>query len=68
MGEASGVPIEPPSQTRLLDALSELLGLGKALVREIRNMVALGERPAGAWKPPIVSTVAQEKRCIASTM
>ena len=34
----------------------------QALVREIRNMVALGVRPAGAWKPPIVSTVAHEGR------
>jgi LAO/AO transport system kinase len=36
----------------------------QALVREIRNMVALGARPAGAWKPPIVSTVAHEGRGI----
>ena len=36
----------------------------QALVRELRNMVALGERPAGAWKPPIVSTVAHEGRGI----
>jgi LAO/AO transport system kinase len=28
-------------------------------------MVALGERPVGAWKPPIVSTVAHEGRGIA---
>jgi LAO/AO transport system kinase len=28
------------------------------LRRDLRNMIALGERPAGAWKPPIVKTVA----------
>ena len=37
----------------------------QALIREIRNMVALGERPAAAWKPPILSTVAHEGRGIA---
>jgi LAO/AO transport system kinase len=31
-------------------------------------MVALGERPAGAWKPPIVSTVAHEGRGIAELL
>jgi LAO/AO transport system kinase len=36
----------------------------QALIREIRTMVALGERPAGAWKPPIVSTVSQDGRGI----
>jgi LAO/AO transport system kinase len=36
----------------------------QALIREIRTMVALGERPACAWKPPIVSTVAHEGRGI----
>ena len=30
----------------------------QALVRELRGMVALGDREPGAWKPPIVSTVA----------
>ena len=30
----------------------------QALIRELADMIALGERPAGAWKPPIVSTVA----------
>ena len=40
----------------------------QALVREIRNMVALGERPASAWKPPIVSTVAHEGRGIAELL
>ncbi len=29
-----------------------------AVVRELRTMVALGERAADAWRPPIVSTVA----------
>ncbi|WP_460862265.1 methylmalonyl Co-A mutase-associated GTPase MeaB [Nocardiopsis coralliicola] len=29
-----------------------------ATVRELRQMIALVERPAGAWKPPIVSTSA----------
>jgi len=28
------------------------------VVRDLRNMLALAERPAGAWKPPIVATVA----------
>lgn len=28
------------------------------LRRELRNMIALGERPEGGWKPPIVKTVA----------
>ncbi len=36
----------------------------QALIREIRTMVALGDRPTGAWKPPIVSTVAQDGRGI----
>jgi LAO/AO transport system kinase len=36
----------------------------QALVRELRNMVALGEWPAGVWRPPIVSTVAHEGRGI----
>ncbi|HWJ52221.1 MAG TPA: methylmalonyl Co-A mutase-associated GTPase MeaB [Propionibacteriaceae bacterium] len=40
----------------------------QALIREIRNMVALGERPAGAWKPPIVSTVAHEGGGIAELL
>src|SRR5689334_19840833 len=30
--------------------------------RELRSMVALGERPEGGWKPPIVLTVAQSGR------
>jgi LAO/AO transport system kinase len=28
------------------------------LRRDLRNMIALGEHPEGAWKPPIVKTVA----------
>ena len=28
--------------------------------RELRSMLALAERPEGAWKPPIVKTVAQQ--------
>ncbi len=27
--------------------------------RDLRGMIALGERPEGAWKPPIIKTVAQ---------
>ena len=27
--------------------------------RDLRSMLALGERPEGAWKPPIIKTVAQ---------
>jgi LAO/AO transport system kinase len=30
--------------------------------RELRSAVALGDRPEGAWKPPIVLTVAQSGR------
>ena len=30
----------------------------QALVRELRGMIALGERPPDAWRPPIVATVA----------
>jgi LAO/AO transport system kinase len=30
----------------------------QALIRELRGMVALGDRDPGDWKPPIVSTVA----------
>ena len=29
------------------------------LRRELRNALAMGDRPAGAWKPPILLTVAQ---------
>ena len=28
------------------------------VVRDLRTMIALAERPPGAWKPPIVTTVA----------
>jgi LAO/AO transport system kinase len=28
--------------------------------RDLRSMLALGERPEGAWKPPIVKTIAQK--------
>jgi len=28
--------------------------------RDLRSMLALGERPEGAWKPPIIKTVAQK--------
>ncbi|KQT93943.1 transporter [Marmoricola sp. Leaf446] len=28
--------------------------------RELRSMIALGDRPEGAWKPPIVKTVASK--------
>jgi LAO/AO transport system kinase len=30
------------------------------LVRDLRSMVALAERPPGAWKPPVLTTVASE--------
>ena len=30
--------------------------------RELRSMVAMGDRPEGGWKPPIVLTVAQSGR------
>jgi LAO/AO transport system kinase len=30
------------------------------LVRELRSMVALNDRPADAWKPPVLTTVASE--------
>ncbi|GAA1436636.1 methylmalonyl Co-A mutase-associated GTPase MeaB [Microlunatus lacustris] len=30
------------------------------LVRELRNMIALSERTADAWKPPVLTTVASE--------
>lgn len=29
-----------------------------ATVRELRNMIALGDRPDGAWTPPVIRTVA----------
>jgi LAO/AO transport system kinase len=37
----------------------------QALIREIRGMIALGERAPGAWKPPIVATVAHQGQGIA---
>nr|WP_210059296.1 methylmalonyl Co-A mutase-associated GTPase MeaB [Microlunatus capsulatus] len=30
------------------------------LVRELRSMVGLADRPPGAWKPPVLTTVASE--------
>ena len=30
--------------------------------RDLRSMLALAERPEGAWRPPIVKTVAQQGR------
>ena len=30
--------------------------------RELRSTIALGDRPEGGWKPPIVLTVAQSGR------
>ena len=30
------------------------------LVRDLRSMVALADRPDGAWKPPVLTTVASE--------
>jgi LAO/AO transport system kinase len=30
------------------------------LVRDLRSMVALAERPPGAWKPPVLTTVASD--------
>jgi LAO/AO transport system kinase len=36
----------------------------QALVRELRTMIALGDRDAEDWKPPIVSTVAYDNRGI----
>ena len=34
-------------------------------VRDLRSMLAMAERPEGAWKPPIVSTTATAKEGIA---
>jgi LAO/AO transport system kinase len=36
----------------------------QALIRELRTMIALADRTADAWKPPIVSTVAYEGKGI----
>ena len=40
----------------------------QALVRDLRSMVALAERPAGAWKPPVLTTVASEGTGIADLL
>jgi LAO/AO transport system kinase len=40
----------------------------QALVRELRGMVALGDREPGAWKPPIVSTVAHRGEGVADLL
>jgi LAO/AO transport system kinase len=36
----------------------------QALIRELRGMIALGEREPSAWKPPIVATVAVDNHGI----
>ena len=36
----------------------------QALIRELRGMIALGERDPGEWKPPIVATVALDNHGI----
>jgi LAO/AO transport system kinase len=36
----------------------------QALIRELRGMIALGERDPAAWKPPIVATVALDNHGI----
>lgn len=40
----------------------------QALIRELRTMVALGERDPEAWKPPIVATVASRGEGIADLL
>ena len=40
----------------------------QALIRELRGMVALGDREPGAWKPPIVATVAHRGEGIADLL
>ena len=40
----------------------------QALIRELRGMIALGEREPDAWKPPIVATVAVEGQGIAELL
>jgi LAO/AO transport system kinase len=37
----------------------------QSLIRDIRGMIALGERKPGEWKPPIVATVAHREQGIA---
>ena len=36
----------------------------QSLIRELRGMIGLGERAPGAWKPPIVTTVAVDNHGI----
>ncbi len=38
------------------------------LRRDLRSMIALGDRPEGAWKPPIVKTVAHRGEGIAEVV
>ena len=38
------------------------------LVRELRGMVALADRPAGAWRPPVLTTVASEGTGVAELL
>ena len=40
----------------------------QAVIREIRGMIALGDRAPGAWKPPIVATVAHQQQGIAELL
>jgi LAO/AO transport system kinase len=40
----------------------------QALVRELRGMVALGERDPAGWKPPIVTTIASRGEGIADLL
>ena len=40
----------------------------QALIRELRGMIALGERDPSAWKPPIVATVAVDNHGIAELL
>jgi LAO/AO transport system kinase len=40
----------------------------QALIRELRGMVALGDREPKAWKPPIVATVAHRREGIAELL
>jgi len=38
------------------------------VVRDLRNMIALGDHAEGAWKPPIISTVAMRGEGIDEVM
>src|ERR1044072_6236936 len=38
------------------------------LRRDLRSMIALGERPEGGWRPPIVKTVAHRGEGIADVV